>query len=117
MVALSEQPELTNSRGSMASTCSSLSPKGSLMCIYILSVLIYLANELQLNKHGREPDLENDLEDLYGVGVLFSSVTFLIIFRANYGYQHYWEACVSRTILAKFFFDELLLEPLNHSNH
>ncbi|KAL7534299.1 hypothetical protein ACHAWF_004786 [Thalassiosira exigua] len=29
----------------------------------------------------------------YAIGVLVSSVSFLIIFRANYGYQRYWEAC------------------------
>jgi len=29
----------------------------------------------------------------YGVGVLVSSVSFLIVFRANYGYQRYWKAC------------------------
>ena len=31
----------------------------------------------------------------YAVGVLVSSVSFLIIFRANYGYQRYWEACTT----------------------
>eukprot|EP00579_Thalassiosira_antarctica_P025601 CAMPEP_0202002150 /NCGR_PEP_ID=MMETSP0905-20130828/8063_1 /ASSEMBLY_ACC=CAM_ASM_000554 /TAXON_ID=420261 /ORGANISM="Thalassiosira antarctica, Strain CCMP982" /LENGTH=606 /DNA_ID=CAMNT_0048558977 /DNA_START=164 /DNA_END=1984 /DNA_ORIENTATION=+ len=65
--------------------------KGSL--VGLLSVLIYLAIELRWNKYGRERDLEDDLEHPYGVGVLVSSVTFLIIFRANYGYQRYWEAC------------------------
>lgn len=29
----------------------------------------------------------------YAVGVLVSSVSFLIIFRANQGYNRYWEAC------------------------
>lgn len=29
----------------------------------------------------------------YSVGVLVSSVSFLIIFRANQGYNRYWEAC------------------------
>lgn len=29
----------------------------------------------------------------YGVGVLISSISFIIVFRANYGYQRYWEAC------------------------
>mmetsp|Transcript_17070 Transcript_17070/g.30966 ORF Transcript_17070/g.30966 Transcript_17070/m.30966 type:complete len:637 (+) Transcript_17070:141-2051(+) len=65
--------------------------KGSL--VGLLSVLIFLAISLQWNNHGRERDLEDDLEHPYGVGVLVSGVTFLIIFRANYGYQRYWEAC------------------------
>ena len=69
--------------------------KGSL--VGALSVLVYLAIELRWNEHGRERDLEDDLDHPYGVGVLVSSVTFLIIFRANYGYQRYWEACVSKT--------------------
>mmetsp|Transcript_2666 Transcript_2666/g.3901 ORF Transcript_2666/g.3901 Transcript_2666/m.3901 type:complete len:597 (+) Transcript_2666:207-1997(+) len=31
----------------------------------------------------------------YGIGVLVTSVSFLVVFRANYGYQRYWEACGS----------------------
>lgn len=31
----------------------------------------------------------------YAIGVLVSSVSFLVIFRANYGYQRYWEACTN----------------------
>uniref|UniRef100_A0A6V2HFJ5 Uncharacterized protein n=1 Tax=Ditylum brightwellii TaxID=49249 RepID=A0A6V2HFJ5_9STRA len=38
-------------------------------------------------------DPENDLDHPYAVGVLVSSVSFLIIFRANFSYQRYWEAC------------------------
>ena len=63
--------------------------KGSL--VGILSVFVYLAIELRWNKYGRVRDRGNDInndDDLdhpYGVGVLISSVAFLIIFRANYG--------------------------------
>ena len=60
--------------------------KGSL--VGLLSVLVYLLIDLPWNK-------DDDLDHPYGVGVLVSSVSFLIIFRANYGYQRYWEACVS----------------------
>lgn len=68
--------------------------KGSL--VGFLSVFVYLAIVLQWNENGRaRDDLDDDLDHPYGVGVLVSSVTFLIIFRANYGYQRYWEACVS----------------------
>ncbi|KAL7541859.1 hypothetical protein ACHAXR_011302 [Thalassiosira sp. AJA248-18] len=62
--------------------------KGSL--VGILSVLVYLAIVLRWNDRR---DLDDDLDHPYGVGVLVSSVSFLIIFRANYGYQRYWEAC------------------------
>ncbi|KAL9183284.1 hypothetical protein ACHAXT_005071 [Thalassiosira profunda] len=58
--------------------------KGSL--VGLLSVLVYLLIDLRWNKG-------DDLDHPYGVGVLVSSVSFLIIFRANYGYQRYWEAC------------------------
>jgi hypothetical protein len=36
---------------------------------------------------------ENDTGHPYAVGVLVSSVSFLIVFRANQGYNRYWEAC------------------------
>ena len=65
--------------------------KGSL--VGLVSVLVYLAIELQWNK-GRDLN-DDDLGHPYGVGVLVGSVSFVIIFRANYGYQRYWEACVS----------------------
>jgi len=38
-------------------------------------------------------DGDSNFEHPYGIGVLISSVSFLIIFRANYGYQRYWNAC------------------------
>lgn len=63
--------------------------KGSL--VGLVSVLVYLAIELQWNK-GRDLN-DDDLGHPYGVGVLVGSVSFVIIFRANYGYQRYWEAC------------------------
>ena len=66
--------------------------KGSLVGIF--AVFVYLAIDLQWNSSSRNVEKE-DLDHPYGVGVLVSSVTFLIIFRANYGYQRYWEACVS----------------------
>lgn len=75
--------------------------KGSL--VGILSVLVYYAIELRWNKNSRIDENENfhhyenneSLDHPYGVGVLVSSVAFLIIFRANAGYSRYWEACVS----------------------
>ncbi len=51
------------------------------------------------------PFLDEDVDDdgdgysffsnPYAIGVLVSSVSFLITFRANYGYQRYWEACTN----------------------
>mmetsp|Transcript_31706 Transcript_31706/g.66463 ORF Transcript_31706/g.66463 Transcript_31706/m.66463 type:complete len:128 (-) Transcript_31706:1075-1458(-) len=68
--------------------------KGSLMGL--LSVAVYLVIALLWANHRR--DGEEDLDHPYGVGVLVSSVSFLITFRANYGYQRYWEACVSSNL-------------------
>lgn len=51
-------------------------------------------------------DQENDMLDHpYGIGVLISSVSFLIIFRANYGYQRYWSACGDAHIMMSKFLD------------
>ena len=80
------------------------------MLVGFLSTLIYLSIELVWNKRSRHhphqfvlptnddttfESLVPDLEDPYGAGVLISGVTFLIIFRANSGYQRYWEAVSS----------------------
>ena len=56
--------------------------KGSITGIF--AVIIYLLIE----KYGHKSD---NLDHPYGVGVLISSVSLLIIFRANFGYQRYWE--------------------------
>ena len=57
----------------------------------ILAVLVFLAIELRWmrrNEKGAEAEADElQLDHPYGVGVLVASVTFLIIFRANYGYQ------------------------------
>jgi hypothetical protein len=36
-----------------------------------------------------------DLGHPYAIGVLVASTTFLVVFRANNGYNRYWEACTS----------------------
>ena len=81
--------------------------KGSL--VGILSLGVYLAIVLRWNENGliyannseesgfqhTALNFDMSLDHPYGVGVLVGSVTVLIIFRANSGYQRYWEACVS----------------------
>ena len=85
--------------------------KGSL--VGILSLGVYLAIVLRWNENGliyasnseesgfqhTALNFDMSLDHPYGVGVLVGSVTFLIIFRANSGYQRYWEACVSTVYL------------------
>ena len=55
----------------------------------LVAVGVYLAIAM------REPDGSHpqDTTHPYAIGVLVSSVSFLIIFRANQGYNRYWEAC------------------------
>ena len=36
-----------------------------------------------------------DLGHPYAIGLLVSSTTFLVVFRANNGYNRYWEACTA----------------------
>mmetsp|Transcript_18555 Transcript_18555/g.26108 ORF Transcript_18555/g.26108 Transcript_18555/m.26108 type:complete len:593 (+) Transcript_18555:266-2044(+) len=55
-----------------------------------ISVLIYYLFD-KVWDHGANPD--DHLGHPYGAGVLITSVSFLIIFRANSGYQRYWEGC------------------------
>eukprot|EP00592_Proboscia_alata_P008410 CAMPEP_0194363226 /NCGR_PEP_ID=MMETSP0174-20130528/11089_1 /TAXON_ID=216777 /ORGANISM="Proboscia alata, Strain PI-D3" /LENGTH=571 /DNA_ID=CAMNT_0039136577 /DNA_START=31 /DNA_END=1746 /DNA_ORIENTATION=- len=52
----------------------------------IISVCLFLGY------NAYSPDTDS-LGHPYAVGVLVSSISFLIIFRANHGYQRYWEAC------------------------
>lgn len=47
---------------------------------------------LFLGYNAFSPDTDS-LGHPYAVGVLVSGISFLIIFRANHGYQRYWEAC------------------------
>jgi predicted membrane chloride channel (bestrophin family) len=49
------------------------------------------------------PITDDDLDHPYGVGVLVSSVGFLIVFRANYSYQRYWSSCSAlQSMLSKW---------------
>ena len=56
----------------------------------LLSVGVYLG--LHFGYYGESAGLVY-VDHPYAIGVLVSSVAFVIIFRANYGYQRYWEAC------------------------
>ena len=59
----------------------------------LLSVSIYLSLHY-VSRFNDNPSNEL-VSHPYAVGVLVSSVSFLIIFRANYAYQRYWEACTN----------------------
>lgn len=50
----------------------------------------------------------------YAIGVLVSSVSFLIIFRANYGYQRYWEACTTVHKLMSKWMDVAVFASVFH---
>ena len=53
----------------------------------VISIIVYL---VIATTEGYDDDATNHP---YAVGVLVSSVSFIIIFRANQGYSRYWEAC------------------------
>ena len=63
----------------------------------LVSVAIYLALHYLAHYDDGSANGDDDeyLNHPYAIGVLVSSVSFLIIFRANYGYQRYWEACTA----------------------
>lgn len=76
-------------------------------CLYLL-----LRYTLHFDLRDSEGDDNNDmppspsaeyLNHPYAIGVLVASVSFLITFRANYGYQRYWESCgVVHQMMAKW---------------
>lgn len=60
----------------------------------LIAVGVYLGLSIPARRNGYEfGEGEDYLNHPYAIGVLVSSVSFLIVFRANYGYQRYWEAC------------------------
>ena len=78
------------------STLNLVSPLSFLQAFVpgLVSVAIYLS--LHFVYHFDEDVEEHSfLSNPYAIGVLVSSVSFLITFRANYGYQRYWEACTN----------------------
>jgi len=58
------------------------------VCFYCAIAFWWRENRGQ-DEVGEEPDIGHP----YAVGVLVGSVSFLIVFRANFGYQRYHEAC------------------------
>lgn len=66
-----------------------LKAHGSAVYRATLPGLISVLNFLTFTTYMQEND---NLGDPYAVGVLVSGISFLIIFRANHGYQRYWEA-------------------------
>lgn len=53
----------------------------------IISTIIFYIVETHFSVN------DDYLDHPYGVGVLISSISFIVVFRANYGYQRYWGAC------------------------
>ena len=59
-----------------------------------LSVVVLLLIRYFRNGDGTfdSDHADNDLQHPYAVGILVASTTFLIVFRANQGYNRYWES-------------------------
>lgn len=72
----------------------------------LLSVSIYLLLHYYV--------YETQFNHPYAIGVLVSSVSFLIIFRANYGYQRYWEACTAVHQLMSKWMDASVFASVFH---
>jgi predicted membrane chloride channel (bestrophin family) len=61
----------------------------------LLSIVVLLLIRYFRNGDGTftgENRDDNDLQHPYAVGILVASITFLIVFRANQGYNRYWES-------------------------
>ena len=56
-----------------------------------LSAVFFLLIVFRWNPESPEKELDHP----YAIGVLVTSVSFLVVFRANNAYQRYWEACSS----------------------
>ncbi|KAL7535466.1 hypothetical protein ACHAXR_006505 [Thalassiosira sp. AJA248-18] len=83
----------------------------------LLSVAIYLALTFSTsnnNNNNNNGDDDEYLNHPYAIGVLVSSVSFLIIFRANYGYQRYWEACSTVHHLMSKWIDASIFASVFH---
>jgi len=87
----------------------------------LLSVGIYLAlhyvaryEDGPTNNNDNDDNDDEYLNHPYAIGVLVSSVSFLIIFRANYGYQRYWEACTMVHKLMSKWMDAAIFASVFH---
>jgi hypothetical protein len=59
--------------------------------------------EEEIQDQVQEAILVDYLNHPYAIGVLVTSITLLITFRANYGYQRYWEGCTAvHSMMSKF---------------
>ena len=84
----------------------------------LLSVTIYLLLHYVAHYDQQPSSTEEQYKKLfnhpYAIGVLVSSVSFLIIFRANYGYQRYWEACSTTTKFMSKWMDVAVFASVFH---
>ncbi|KAL7427315.1 hypothetical protein ACHAXH_001631, partial [Discostella pseudostelligera] len=82
----------------------------------LCSVSIYLSLHYVYHDdtHTTTPGYANYVSNPYAIGVLVSSVSFLIIFRANYGYQRYWEACTTVHQLMSKWMDATVFAAVFH---
>ena len=66
---------------------------GLISVAFFLCIRLWWGPYSQSGTSLNDPDAEKSVEHPYAIGVLVTSVSFLIIFRANHGYGRYWEAC------------------------
>jgi len=79
-----------------------------------VSIYLSLHYVYHNDTHTTTPGYVNYVSNPYAIGVLVSSVSFLIIFRANYGYQRYWEACTTVHQLMSKWMDATVFAAVFH---
>lgn len=70
--------------------------------------------EEEIQDQVQEAILVDYLNHPYAIGVLVASITLLITFRANYGYQRYWEGCTAVHNMMSKFMDATMHSAVFH---
>ncbi|KAL7507013.1 hypothetical protein ACHAXN_004238 [Cyclotella atomus] len=70
--------------------------------------------EEEIQDQVQEAILVDYLNHPYAIGVLVTSITLLITFRANYGYQRYWEGCTAAHNMMSKFMDATMHAAVFH---
>eukprot|EP00956_Cyclotella_meneghiniana_P019511 scaffold33389_cov91-Cyclotella_meneghiniana.AAC.5 len=88
----------------------------------LFSVALFLCLYYEYFNDANTTATEEDIEELiieyldhpYAIGVLIASVSLLITFRANYGYQRYWEGCTAVHNMMSKFMDATMHSAVFH---
>jgi len=76
----------------------------TLFATIVLSLMMFVLNQPQLQSIE-----QNIIIHPYGIGCLIAASSFLLIFRANFSYNRYWEACTSVHLMRSKWLDAAIL--------